>query len=402
MTNSYQCANQGGNNPKKHMSHPFDYTDFTGKDLIELVKSLFTGKIENIKEKLDGTNLNATMNLNGDVVFIRNKGDINSETGGMSIEDMKNKWADNPSVANNFVKAGQTIQQIFSKLGIEYFNPNNDTKKIINCECISKGKTNVMIYNSDRVAFHGYKIYKRGIDEWELIEDCEGGIDDLYQAANGIDVAKPRQNLIIKDHKEANKLKSQFIKEIKTLFKNENLSINNTIEDWKKKRFDNIKPEWLIEEVDPIFNRWFNKDKSFKANELKKIYPEYYEQLKDDKFAKQFVDKVMQPLDNLFLLIGNAFINICEGFTNDNSKNQILDILKNDLNQVINKIQSEGSDESKEILNRQLLRLQSLGGYDNLNIAEGVVLVFKNRRMKLTGSFAPLNQIMGIIKFNRK
>ena len=70
------------------MAHPFDYTDFTANDLIDLVDSLFKGKIENLKEKLDGMNIMATMNNNGETVFIRNNSNLNSEKGGMSIEDM--------------------------------------------------------------------------------------------------------------------------------------------------------------------------------------------------------------------------------------------------------------------------------------------------------------------------
>ena len=71
-----------------HMAHPFDYTDFTANDLIDLVDSLFKGKIENLKEKLDGMNIMATMNNNGETVFIRNNSNLNSEKGGKSIEDM--------------------------------------------------------------------------------------------------------------------------------------------------------------------------------------------------------------------------------------------------------------------------------------------------------------------------
>ena len=40
-----------------HMAHPIDYTDFTGEQLIELVDNLFSGKIETMKEKLDGMNI---------------------------------------------------------------------------------------------------------------------------------------------------------------------------------------------------------------------------------------------------------------------------------------------------------------------------------------------------------
>ena len=50
--NRYIMLFEGG--PAGHMAHPFDYTDFTANDLIDLVDSLFKGKIENLKEKLDG------------------------------------------------------------------------------------------------------------------------------------------------------------------------------------------------------------------------------------------------------------------------------------------------------------------------------------------------------------
>ena len=33
-----------------HMSHPFDYDELTGDDLIELVEDLFGGKITDMKE----------------------------------------------------------------------------------------------------------------------------------------------------------------------------------------------------------------------------------------------------------------------------------------------------------------------------------------------------------------
>ena len=40
-----------------HMAHPIDYTDFTGEELIQLVTDLFSGKVETMKEKLDGMNI---------------------------------------------------------------------------------------------------------------------------------------------------------------------------------------------------------------------------------------------------------------------------------------------------------------------------------------------------------
>ena len=383
-----------------HMAHPFDYTEFTGDELLELVDSLFGGKIENIKEKLDGTNLHATMNNDGQVVFIRNKSNLNSETGGMSIEDMAAKWADKPSVQNTFLTAGRYIKEIFNKLGKDYFNPDLETRKVINCECIIAGKTNIMPYAEDRVAFHGYKIYKLQNGKWEEQEDVEGNVDDIYKVASSMTVARPRANLIIKSVEDANKFAKEFKSKLENLFKYEGLSMSASIEDWKKNRFYKLKPEWLDKEVDKVFDRWFNDDKSFKATELKKLYPDNYDEVKSDKFAKTYINLVLEPMDDLFLAIGNAFIKLLDGFTNKDSHNQIVNILKKDVEDVMKDIEKNGSDEVKAKLEYQMSRLKKLGE-DSINAAEGVVFTYKGKLMKLTGCFAPLNQILGSIKFNK-
>lgn len=386
-----------------HMSHPFDYDELTGDDLIELVEDLFGGKITDMKEKLDGTNIHATMNNNGQVVFIRNKSNLNSELGGMSIQDMADKWADKPSVQNTFLTAGKIITEIFNKLGKKYFNPDDETRKVINCECIIAGKTNVMPYASDRVAFHGYKIYKKNGNTWEETENVEGHVEDIYKAAEGIDAAKPRMNLVIKSVEEANKFAKVFKGKLEKLFKDEKLGTNVSLETWKRVRFEKIMPEWLNnggkDVVTAVYNRWFNDDKSFKAAELKKIYTDNYKDVVSDKFARPFVKQVMEPIDDLFLEIGNQFIKLCNGFTNDDAYASVVDTLTKDIEDVCNNIEKNGSEEVKQQLEFQLTRLRKLG--DNaINHAEGVVFTYKGRLMKATGSFAAINQILGTIKFS--
>lgn len=382
-----------------HMSHPFEYDELTGDDLIELVEDLFGGKITDMKEKLDGTNIHATMNNAGQVVFIRNKSNLNSELGGMSIQDMADKWADKPSVQNTFLTAGRIITEIFEKLGAKYFNPDADTRKVINCECIIAGKTNVMPYAADRVAFHGYKIYKRNGSAWEETENVEGHVEDIYKAAKGIDAAKPRMNLVIKSVEEANKFAKVFKGKLEKLFKDEKLGTNVSLETWKRCRFEKIMPEWLNDGgkdvVTAVYNRWFNDDKSFKAAELKKIYADNYKDVVSDKFAKPYVKQVLEPIDDLFLEIGNQFIKLCDGFTNATSHASIIDTLKKDIEDVCTSVEKNGSDEVKQQLEFQMNRLRKLG--DNaINHAEGVVFTYKGRLMKATGSFSAINQALNL------
>ena len=162
-------------------------------------------------------------------------------------------------------------------------------------------------------------------------------------------------------------------------------------------------PEWLNDGgkdvVTAVYNRWFNGDKSFKAAELKKIYANNYSDVVSDKFAKPYVKQVMEPIDDLFLEIGNQFIKLCKGFTNDDAYASVVDTLTKDIEDVCDNIEKNGSEEVKQQLDFQLTRLRKLG--DNaINHAEGVVFTYKGRLMKATGSFAAINQILGTIKFS--
>ena len=383
-----------------HMAHPIDYTDFTGEQLIELVDNLFSGKIETMKEKLDGMNINASMNDKGEVVFIRNNSERNLPKGGMSIKDMETKWEGKDHQLKVYIQSGKIIEQIFSKLPVEYFNPKPGVRKIINCECIIEGKTNVMPYAKDRVAFHGYKLYeltdkldKNGNKSWVEIDEVEGDVDLIYKAAEGIDAAKPRPNLVIKSAEEGKKFVEKFTKSIINLFNKEGLDITNSIEEWKFARFEKIKPEWMNEYVKAVFNRWVNKDKSFKVAEFKKAYPEHYEDVKGEKFCQPYISEVMKPLDNLFLSIGNELIDLLDGFTNKESHDKVINTLKHDMEETIDLVKQSGSTEAQDKVERNLNRLKSLN--DKYNSAEGVVFIYKGRLMKMTGSFAAINQILG-------
>ena len=383
-----------------HMAHPIDYTDFTGEELIQLVTDLFSGKVETMKEKLDGMNISATMNDKGDVVFVRNNNERNSPEGGLSIEDMSVKWAEKEHQKKVYTQSGKIITEIFSKLPVKYFNPEPGVRKIINCECIIEGKTNVMLYASDRVAFHGYKIYnltdkldKNGNKSWVEVDEVEGDVDAIYKAAEGIDAAKPRPNLVIKSLQDGEKYVKQFTKSITELFNKEGLDITSSIEEWKYKRFESVKPEWMNEYVKEIFNRWFNKNKSFKVAEFKKAYPDHYEDVKGENFCKPFIEEVMKPLDNLFLSIGNELIDLLDGFTNKDTHDKVIASLKKDLEETVALVKQSGSTQDQEKVEKNLNRLQSLN--NKYNSAEGIVFTYNGRLMKLTGSFAAINQILG-------
>ena len=379
-----------------HMSHIIDYDEFTRDDLIELVSNLFDGKIEDITEKIDGTNIQATMNLQGDVVFIRNKGDLNSDRGGMSISDMAEKWSSKPQIAKTFVTAGETITKVFTKIGKEWFNPNSNTRRVVNCECVIAGTTNIIPYASDQVDFHDIWIYEKGISGWNKKEVTKNGLKEIENACHNVDNAQITPKIIIKVTKDSERLKNQYIKDINKLF-----GKNISIREWKYDRFFEFvknKYPWILDgRHDEVYARWFDGNKQVNLRELKKIYKDNLEEFieLDKKGYKDIISFVVEPIDILFLKLSNDIIKLCDGLLNSGVKNETISQLKNNMNDIKREVDEFGSEEVKGKLTKQLNRLMMLGD-DSIGYTEGIVFSFKGKLMKATGSFSIMNQILGL------
>ena len=99
-------------------------------------------------------------------------------------------------------------------------------------------------------------------------------------------------------------------------------------------------------------------------------------------------------MDNLFLSIANELIDMLDGFTNDGVKDKVIAALKSDMESTIDAVKKSDNEDAKNRLEKSLNRLKALG--DKYNDAEGIVFTWKGRRTKLTGSFSPINQALGV------
>lgn len=384
-----------------HMAHIYDFTELTLRDVKGIIRNLLSGKIEDVTEKLDGMNIQCTMNNDGNVVFIRNKGDLNSSTGGMSKDDMAAKWAGKERIANVYLTAAETITKVFEKIGKKFFNPDKNTRVVANCECITAGKTNVLLYSSAQVDFHNLWIYTRDDEDsqWQKSEVTDKGLDVLDKACEGIDGAQLTPKVIIRVTEKSEQLLVSYIKKIDAIFKDAGCSERNTIDDYKRARFNDLcdkKYKWITANKngqDALFNRWFNDDKSVKLTELKKMYKDNLDDLSNVN-SKQIVFECMRPLDTFFSTFGNSVISLCDNMVNAGIESKVIDELSNDLESVVSEVRAKGSSELNDKLTMQLNRLAELG--NQINATEGIVFKYGGKLMKATGSFACVNQIVGL------
>lgn len=391
-----------------HMKYPYDYSDFTLADLKEIVENLFSGKITNITEKIDGMNIQATRNEAGEVVFVRNQGDLDSERGGMTKADMLAKWNDKPHVLDTFIKAADTIIEVFAKLPISFFNKDGK-RYYVNCECVIAGKTNVMPYISDQVDFHDIWIYEFNDKKahWMKTEVTREGLDKLEKASEKTN-AKLTPQVIIDVTKESDSIAKSLISKLDKVFKKVSLYDNATVEEYKQVRFMEIVSEkynWIfsdMEAADWLYNRWYNNDKSINIRLIRARYSNDLEELDnlDKKGYKELVRESIRPLDEVFIEIGNSILKLCKGIINTGQESNVVAQLTQDLKDTIADVRKNGSAELNNKLGVQLSRLGDIADV-NINATEGIVFSYKGKLMKLTGTFGFLNQILGIIKFSR-
>jgi hypothetical protein len=71
------------------------------------------------------------------------------------------------------------------------------------------------------------------------------------------------------------------------------------------------------------------------------------------------------------------------------------------IEKTIKDVEAKGDEKQIEKLRLELQRLNDVGGFEKIVPNEGIVFSYNNFTMKLTGSFASLNQLLGIFFDNR-
>ena len=78
--------------------------------------------------------------------------------------------------------------------------------------------------------------------------------------------------------------------------------------------------------------------------------------------------------------------------------------MKSELKKAIQQIKSFAKTDNEGIaalkfLKRELARLQDIGGFNAILPTEGIVFKYNEKLFKLTGAFAPINQLLGYMRF---
>ena len=152
-----------------------------------------------------------------------------------------------------------------------------------------------------------------------------------------------------------------------------------------------------------LTKRWAFFDKSYKINDIKKDLkdsPKFLDWVisfdKNDHL--KWVSQNMKPFETLFFDVGAEILKNISGYLAASPQTAVQKIRKDVMN-AIKKVKSGGDIKKIETLKHQLDKLNKIGGLSAIVPSEGIVFKYKGKTYKFTGSFAPINQILGLVNF---
>ena len=432
-----RVLNEGG--AAGHMSHPYDYPELTFRDLKTLIHDLFAGSITDVTEKLDGQNLFASVDEHGNTIFARNEKTLKEQPWYLEDVMYNPKWIGTPSVQHAFTNAALTIDKIFKNIpkAVEFFNYDDKADGIryrywLNLEIIDTENFNVVPYADSKVSFHRFvvtcfdyseidKISKPEEDanspDWDKFNmDEEQNKEKMAVLQKAIDKttrtvfkAQITPEVIFKKLQDGEVKAQKYYQYIDKLLDKIGMSDKLTIREYKALRMidyvtNSKELYWLDGEVlDAMIDRWVDNTKKPSITTIGKtcklsnqmlMSKEQYSILNtfDKDYSKDAIKIIMKPLDTLFIKVGTEVLKRMEGFSNQGREKEVQAKLRKTLSDIKDAVESNGNEQQKKKLENQLARLADID--NEVCSTEGIVLKWHGRIMKITGLFAPINQIM--------
>jgi hypothetical protein len=407
--------NEGG--AAGHMAHPYEDDALSFRDVKEMVRRGLVGELdaeEPVTEKLDGQNIMFTVK-DGRVYFARNKGQVkNKGQNALDVAGIRSMFAGRGDIEKAFTGAAEDLQRAVDELPEEERNKIfSDGSKFMNVEIIFPDTQNVIPYDKSVLVFHGSVEYDkegneltRSIEDGKALSDQITKVNAQQQKTFGISGPKTISFSDAQTAENKNALK-QIGKQIAQLQQEYNLDDTSTIEDYKLAWWENrlielsqqTGVEFTKQEFEGITRRWALGDKKFGVKDIEDSEKKKWFRQFEATELKQQQQQAVKPLENIFLRTGALSLRRVTDFLSANNpemaarlKQQVLDTIK--------EIKKTDDRNKLAALQTQIERLESIG-MDKVVPTEGMVFIYNGKPYKFTGAFAPVNQILGTLKFDK-
>lgn len=396
-----------------HMSHLYEDTTLSFREMIEVFELATEGKLENVTEKTDGQNIFFSYNLaNNSLRFARNQTHI--KTGGMSAQDIIDKWGNVPHIQEAYHNAYVVLSKAIEALGKDNIQQifGDNANIWYSAEVMYSGSPNVINYDRDTLAIHeGGTVYD---SEGKPLEDVDTSQNFAILNAAIARMQKAVSNTgwtimgpVVLNLQKATKgnAGAEASAKLANEISKYGLSEGNTIGDYIAAKFAAYAkahvPEISDQEArtlgeifaDPEMNGTQKKNAALTIKKSKEV-----EQLFLAKNEAKILKTIVGPLETI---IHEFAVDVLDGVQSVIALHPDKEVkrLRDAVAVEIEKIKQTGDEKALAVLGAQLEKLKSI---DKITSSvEGIVFKYKGKTYKLTGNFAPINQILGLLRYSK-
>ncbi len=279
----------------------------------------------------------------------------------------------------------------------------NEGHCFMNLEVIWPTSVNVIPYGQALLVFHNTTCYDESGKAVSADQSAATKLAGMIKQVNADVQSKytiqgPPVTQLPKNENLSSK-QGKYLSKLQKLQSEFQLSNNDGVSEyhqaWWSNFIDKSKVKLEKFERDALIKRWAFGDKSFRLNAIVDKEAQKWA-MDNDKVnvVKQQKENVRQ-FEEIFLGVGADVLSFMSSVLTANPNAAVAD-MKNRLESTAEKVRGSGDVSKIAKLKMELSRLASIGGKGKIVPNEGIVFVYKGNTYKLTGTFAPLNQILGI------
>lgn len=389
-----------------HIKHLHEEHDLTFTTIVEVLKRATIGTLKDVTEKLDGQALTFSWDPVLGLRTARGLKDISA--GGLTETELAGKFDGKPRVKEAFSTAHRMLTVAVNELTVSERTLifGEELSNWFNVEVIDVQNLNVIRYSTSALVLHRNPVFikqdkkvRRTVDEAASGRLCES-IDRMDRAVSqfGWSLKGP---VGVKLHN----IDRSFLMEFRGLLERElhrvGLNFDATIQDYLRRRISHhVEQLSLPDDVHlHVINRALEARGCLNLAELKRLCPNRARAI--GQFidcSEQLVKQLRFPIELLIhRAAGEILSRIRSPLISDHPS--AISAMRNDLQHSIELINATEDPEQIHLLNGHM---HKLGGLEEVTASiEGIVFPWDGRIFKLTGSFAPVNQILGILRYDR-
>jgi hypothetical protein len=395
-----------------HMNHPFDVEmNLTFGDLKQIINGALNGNLELAREKTDGQALAVSWRDDRGLIAARNKGHLkNSGEGALDISGVASKFQGRGGLTDAYNFAMTDLSKAISGLSkAQRDKIFQQGSSFMNLEVIYPTSVNVIPYGQPLLVFHGtmqYDVDGKAIGENQgsarilagMIKQINQNVQDNYTIQGPPVMTLPKS-------KELSSKQSIFLSKLKKLQSEYGLSDTDGVADyhqaWWESWVEKNSPSTLDNKTKMgLVKRWAFMDKSFRldSKNISDVKVLDWAKKTDKQDHKKLSKTNLRKFEDIFLGVGAEVLSFASSVLTVNPDSALRDMKKR-LDKTIVDIKKSGNVKKIQKLKFELERLLAIGGKQKIVPNEGIVFVYKGNTYKLTGTFAPLNQILGLMYF---